>query len=150
MCDAFIEGHPGPECKNHHGDDETPEIYFAAVPQRVIVIWRPFRAVQTVKKQKRVSGVDNGVDTFTQHGGTARPCGRTELCCGNQKISNHCRVNHFSRRKRCYSASSHESSSGERHAVWKIVDRDTSSIHRHAFNCERRSHGILSRRAEKY
>jgi hypothetical protein len=114
MYDAFIEGHPSPERKNHHGDDEAPEIYFAAVPQRVIVIWRPFRAVQTVKKQKRVSGVDNGVDAFTQHSGTARPCGCAELCCGNQKISNHCRVNHFSRRKRRYSASSHEPSSGER------------------------------------
>jgi hypothetical protein len=45
MCDALIERHPGPERKNHHGDDETPEIYFATVPQRVIVIWRPFRAV---------------------------------------------------------------------------------------------------------
>jgi hypothetical protein len=45
MCDAFIDGHPGPERENHYGDDETPEIYFTAVPQRVIVIWRPFRAV---------------------------------------------------------------------------------------------------------
>jgi hypothetical protein len=94
---TFVEGHSRPKGKHQHSDDEAPEINLAAVPQRVIVIRRPLRAIQTVEKQKRVSGIDNGMDTLAQHSGTARPGGRAELCCGNEKIVGNCRIDHLSR-----------------------------------------------------
>jgi hypothetical protein len=61
----------------------------------MIVVWWLSCPVQTIEKQKRVAGIDNGMNSFAQHSRAACQARSTELRCGDEKVSDDCRVKDF-------------------------------------------------------
>ena len=71
MRDAVDKGDAGPQRKNLHGDHEAPEIDFAAITKRVAVVGRPFRPVHAVEQQHGIAAIDERMNGFAPHRGTA-------------------------------------------------------------------------------
>jgi hypothetical protein len=64
----LIERNAGAECEQQDRDDETPEIDFAAISERMFYIRSGRGPTKSVEKQETVSGVDGGVHTLAEQG----------------------------------------------------------------------------------
>jgi hypothetical protein len=84
---ALIERDARAEREDQQGDDETPEIEFAAVPEWMGQVCWPRCASQAVQQQHAVAGIDQGMHAFRQHCRTAGDEGRDELGDRDQQIA---------------------------------------------------------------
>ncbi len=66
--DALVERDASPEREQEDGDDKTPEVDFPAISQGMLEVRSRRCPMQSVEKQKAVSGVDDRMDTLAQQG----------------------------------------------------------------------------------
>jgi hypothetical protein len=84
--DALVHGHPAADAEDRDRHDERPEVERLAVTERVLGVRRLRAPAHAEKDQAAVAGVDERVDTFRDHGRTAREPGRDELDGRDQQI----------------------------------------------------------------
>ena len=87
MLDALIEGEPGAERKDQHGDDEAPEIQFAPMAEGMLAVRRLLRPVLAVKQEQFVAGVDEGMEALAEHRRAAGKQRGGEFGDGDEEIA---------------------------------------------------------------
>src|SRR5665647_3168552 len=87
MGHAFVDGHASADAEYAHSDDQAPEVDLHAVTERMCGVGSAGPTAQSMEEQPAITGVDNGVDTFGDHGRTARHHSRHELDGGDGRVS---------------------------------------------------------------
>ena len=54
--------------KNQDGDNKCPEIEFSSVAERMLFVGGFLRTFQAMEKKNLITGVDQGMNAFRQHG----------------------------------------------------------------------------------
>ena len=108
MKHALIDGNACAQGKNQNSDDKAPEVNFAAKSKRVVAVWRGLGAMNGIKQQRRIAGVDKRMNGFAQHGGTAGEQRSCELGGRNEEVSGNGGVDDILGGQSSYRATGHD------------------------------------------
>jgi hypothetical protein len=84
MVDALIDGNACSHRKDQNGNNKAPEIDFLSVAEGKLFVRWLSRSLESMEKEGLVARVDNLMDSFGEHGGTAGHEGGKEFGYGDQ------------------------------------------------------------------